>query len=229
MSKQQRPKLKADARQRLGTRYSARIRKEGKLPAVMYGHGKAPAHITLNQEEFVGHLHEGVHLLDVQSGSEVETCLIRDVQYDYLGDEIIHADLARVDLNEQITVSVPLVVKGRDACVAAKTPGAVLEQPRVDISIRCLAGAIPESILVDMSKLEMEQSITVGQLPLPQGIKAVDSPDSIILAIRMAKEEVVEVAPAEGAKAEPEVLTAKKEEPAAGEGAPAAEKGKKKE
>lgn len=229
MAQKQRPKLKADARQKLGTRYSARIRKEGKLPAVMYGHGKAPAHITLNQEEFVDHLHEGVHLLDVESGGGVETCLIRDVQYDYLGDEIIHADLARVDLNEQITVSVPLAVKGRDASPGAKTPGAVVEQPRVDMEIRCKAGEIPESILVDMSKLEMDQAITIGQLALPAGVKAVGSPDSIVLAIRMAKEEVIEVTPADAAKAEPEVLTAKKEEPAEGAAAPAADKGKKKE
>jgi large subunit ribosomal protein L25 len=229
MSSRKRPTLKAENRQRLGTRYSTRIRREGKLPAVMYGHGKDPAHITLDQEQFVHHLHEGAHLLDVEGAGGVETCLIRDVQYDYLGNQIIHADLARVDLNELITVSVPLIVKGRDESPGAKAPGAVVEQPRVDLEIRCKAGEIPDSIVVDMSKLEMDHSITVAQLALPAGVKAVDSPDTIVLAIHMAKEEVVVATPAEGATTEPEVITAKKEEPAAGGEAAPAEKGKKKE
>src|ERR1041385_4074360 len=104
---QQTPKLQASKRERMGTRYSRRLRRDGRLPAVVYGHGQAPAHVTVPTEEFTHVLHEGTHVLELQTDGSTEVCLIKDVQYDYLGDNIIHVDLARIDLNEEVTVPVP--------------------------------------------------------------------------------------------------------------------------
>ena len=101
------PHIKAEPRQRTGTRYSQRLRREGKLPAVVYGHQQDPIHLAINGGELTHHLHDGGHLLEVEHDGTVETCLIKDVQYDYLGSSIVHVDLARVDLNEEIEVSVP--------------------------------------------------------------------------------------------------------------------------
>jgi large subunit ribosomal protein L25 len=214
---QHRPKLQAAQRERTGSRYANRLRKEGKLPAVVYGHGQAPAHVVINRLEFITHLHHGVHLLDLEAGSDgAQTCLIKDVQYGYLGSEIIHADLARVDLNEEISVSVPLVIKGQDRSPGAKAPGAIVEKPFVDIEIRCLAGNIPDNITIDIGHLEMDGVFKVSDIKFAEGIKTEIDPETILVSIHEAQEETLEAAPAAEGAAEPEVITAKKEEPAAG-------------
>ena len=96
---QETPALEANKRDRLGTRYSRRLRREGRLPAVVYGHGMDPVHITVDQEIFTDFLHTGAHLVSLQTDGRAETCLIKGVQYDHLGDNIIHVDLTRIDLN----------------------------------------------------------------------------------------------------------------------------------
>src|SRR5262245_55035514 len=133
------PTMNASPRERTGTRYSYRLRRDGKLPAVIYGHKQEPLHVTVDTAELVGHLHKGAHVLKLNlDKGKVETCLIKDVQYDYLGDEVIHADLARIDLTEQVELSVPIEVKNKDMCPALKTTGAILHMSRQDLEIRCL-------------------------------------------------------------------------------------------
>jgi large subunit ribosomal protein L25 len=215
-----RPTVQAAARQRTGSVHAARLRRDGKLPAVVYGHKKDPAHVVIDKTEFTEHLHEGTHLIDLATdGAAAQTCLIKDVQYDYLGTHIIHVDFARVDLTEVISVSVPLIYKGQDVSPGAKTPGAIVEHRLLDLIVQCRADSIPESIIVDLSKLELDGTITVSQLPLPAGVTTTNNPKDVVVSIHVAAEEAEPVV-AETTVAEPEVLTAKKEEegaaPAAG-------------
>ena len=111
------PVLQASTRDKLGTRYSQRIRKQGKLPAVVYGHGAAPASITLDQKEALSHFNKGekVFRLDFpgnKNKDEMQMVLLKDLQYDYLGSAVVHVDFARVDLNERVRTRVPMHLLG---------------------------------------------------------------------------------------------------------------------
>ncbi len=204
---QQRPQLQAEARERLGTRYTRRLRRAGKLPAVIYGHGEAPAHVTINQEELVHHLEHGAHLLDITTNGTNETCLIKDLQFDHLGTDVIHIDLTRVSLSERVEVTVPLLTKGRDDNAALKGANTILEEPVTDITITCRADSIPDHIEVDIRDLPLGESIHAGDLKLPEGIELEIDEETVILAIHEVKEEV-EVE-ADAAATQPEVITEK--------------------
>ncbi|MBI1375455.1 MAG: 50S ribosomal protein L25 [Phycisphaera sp.] len=209
------PKLKATPREKTGTKYAQRLRKQGLLPVVVYGHKQDPAHIAISQEEFLHALHHGVHLLEVEHAGGSESCLIKEVQYDYLGTDVIHVDLTRVDLNEEIQVSVPLELFGEDECPGAKVEGAFIEQPFVDIEVICKANNIPDKIIVDISKLELGDAITIGDLKLPAGVTTEQNADDVVASVSVAKE-VPEEEGAAAESAEPEVISERKDE---GEGA----------
>ena len=199
----ERPTLKAENRDRIGSRYARRLRTAGKLPAVVYGHGQDPAHVAVDHDELIHALHTGAHLIELAAGSANEVCLIKDVQYDYLGTDIIHVDLTRVD---------PIVVHGEDDSPGLKAAGAFLSQHMVDIEVICRADSIPDEITVDISALDVDGSVSVADLTLPTGVKVETDADSLVLAIEIAKEEEEE-GTTEGADgAEPEVLSEKKTE-----------------
>ena len=90
--------MKADIRNKTGTNATAALRKQGKLPAVIYGHKQEPVSIAVDTHDFVEGLHHGHRLFSIAMGGKNETVLVKDLQYDYLGKDVIHADLIRVDL-----------------------------------------------------------------------------------------------------------------------------------
>ena len=107
------PTIQAMQRDRVGTRYSRRLRQEGKLPAVIYGHGSDPMSIVVNSKETLALLHHGAHVLNIAvEGGDTETCLVKDLQFGYLGDDVIHVDFARVNLDETVQVLVRLELVG---------------------------------------------------------------------------------------------------------------------
>ncbi|MCE9589563.1 MAG: 50S ribosomal protein L25 [Planctomycetes bacterium] len=218
MAKREIPKIKVEPRPRIGSRYATRLRKGGQLPAVIYGHKKDPVHVAVNEEEMHELLHRNTHLLEVMIDSRSEPCLVRDVQWDHMGSEILHVDLARVDLNERVTVEVELVLTG-DA-VGLKEVGAFIEQQLKALPVQCLVTEIPDNIKVDVGHLKVDESVTVGQIKLPEGVTTKTSPDAIVAAIHIVKEEIVEVVAPE-AGSEPEVIGKKLEEGAEGEAAAA--------
>lgn len=219
MAKREIPKVKVQHRDRLGSRYAARLRKAGQLPVVIYGHKKEAIHATANAEEFHDLLHRNTHLVEVVVDKSTEPCLVKDVQWDHLGSVIVHVDLARVDLNERVKVEVPLVLVGE--APGLKETGAILEHPFTEIEVECLATEIPDNVKADVSNLKVDDTLTVKDIKLPEGVTTTLDPDTIIAVITVVKEEVVEVAaPAEGST-EPEVIGKKVEEGVEG-AAPAA-------
>ena len=99
------PTINATTRDQLGTRYSKRLRKTGRLPGVIYGHKANPVAISVDEKETLTVLKKGAHVINVAiDGKQPETCLIKDLQFGYLGDNVIHVDFARVDLNEEVAV-----------------------------------------------------------------------------------------------------------------------------
>ncbi len=220
--KHETPTLSAQRRDRLGTRYSKRLRKAGRLPCVIYGHKSDPVSVSLDTKETLSVLRHGAHVVNVAvDGQNAETCLVKELQFGFLGDDVIHIDFARVDLNEEVEVKVHLRFTGHPE--AAKKPGAVLGHPITDLEIICKVKDIPEEIKVDISK--MEEIITVAEIKLPEGVRTDVDPEAIVAQITfVAEEEVAGEAAAVGEEggAEPEVITEKKAE--AGEDAAPAKK-----
>src|ERR1035441_7949529 len=102
----------AKPRSELGSRANKRLRDTGMLPGVIYGHKEAVVPVTLPKKDVVGHLNKGAHLFDLTLDGKSEKVLVKEVQYDHLGMELIHIDFARVSLDEKVRVTVPLELKG---------------------------------------------------------------------------------------------------------------------
>lgn len=204
-------KLSAEARTDCGSRAVRRLRKQGKIPGILYGHQEAAHQVTVDRHDFQEVLAQGSHLLELNIGGTPKPVLIKDVQYDHLGIYPVHADFMRVDLNERVTVSVRLLYRGTPVGLAE---GGVFEENMVDIQVETVVSQIPESIRVNTSDLKLGDLLHVRDLVLPEGVQAMSNPDAIVCAVRAKlSEEALEAKP-EGEEAQqPEIITARKEEP----------------
>ena len=213
--------LTAKVRGELGSRRNKRLRDAGFVPGVIYGHKEAVVPVTLPKKELVGHLNHGAHLFSLALDGKSENVLVKDVQWDHLGIEVLHVDFTRVDLNERVEVTVPLILKGEPK---GEAEGGVLTQVISDIQIECLVTQIPEDIKHNVSDMGLNDVVHISDLKLPDGVRALQDPDQIVASVK----EIAEEAPAEVAEgaAEPEVI-GKAEEGA--EGAAPAEGGEAKE
>ena len=216
------PVIEAEPRDRVGTRYSKRLRQAGRLPAVIYGHGTKPTSVSVDAKSIVSAVKHGTHVIELRVGGSSETCLVKELQYGWMGDDVIHVDLTRVNLEETVRVSVALTFIGQPE--SAKRPGAVLTHDVQQLEVECKVRDIPEAIRIDMSQMDGDV-MTVSQVKLPAGVAAVTDPHYAVVRVVTVAEEAEGEAAATTAGAEPEVLTAKKE--AGAEGA-AAEKSEKK-
>src|SRR6476469_4928582 len=131
-------------RNELGSRANRRLRNSGQLPGVIYGHKEAIVPVTLPKKEVVNHLERGTHLFDLAMDGKSEKVLVKEVQYDHLGLEVIDVDFARVSLDEKVEVTVPLELKGTPK---GEADGAVLQQFISELEVECLVTDIPHSIV----------------------------------------------------------------------------------
>ena len=181
----QTPTLEAATRSKLGSRYAIRLREQGQLPAVVYGHQQDPVHVSVDAKALLEVLHDGAHLIEVKIDGNAESCLIKDVQYDYLDTTPIHVDLARVDLNEEVEIELEITFEGRPASLDQEA-GAMLTHPHTAITIRCKANAIPDEITCDVSNLKVGDEIRVSDLVLPEGVVAADEADILLAHVVIA-------------------------------------------
>jgi len=207
--------LKASVREESGTRNSVALRQQGKLPAIVYGHKKEPVAITLDTREFLDSLHHGNRIFDVDITGTKGTLLVKDIQYDYLGDTVIHVDLMRVDLNERVKVAVMIKLVGT---AVGTHMGGIVEEIMNSIEVECAVRDIPEFLPVNIKGLELEKTLRAGEIELPAGFTLVTDPNAGVVGCHESKAALAEEEEAaegeevaEGA-AEPEVITEKKEE-----------------
>jgi large subunit ribosomal protein L25 len=140
--------------------------------------------------------------------------MIQEIQRDPLQPEIVHVDFHAVSATEKLTAEVPIETVGEP--VGVKTGGGLLEHILRSIEVECLPGDLPERIEVDVSNLDIGDSVHVKDLKLPSGVEALVDEDLTVLSVSEARVEEEEVAAAEAAPAAPEVITAKKPEEGAG-------------
>ncbi|MBN1764576.1 MAG: 50S ribosomal protein L25 [Sedimentisphaerales bacterium] len=200
--------LKAQRRESKGTRASRRLRTQGQVPAILYGHKEEPVAVTLNYHDLALELQHHHRLLEVELEGKKQQLLLKDVQYDFLGDKIIHVDLARVSLDERVTVTVEVVLKGTPVGV---TDGGLLDHILTEVEMECQVTTIPESIKANIANLKIGDSLTAGDLVLPRGADLVTDPSATIATVRIKGEAVEEEEPEEAAEtAEPEVISREK-------------------
>jgi large subunit ribosomal protein L25 len=186
------PTIQASARERVGSRYSKRLRAAGRLPAVIYGHGSEPLAIHLDEHTTLGVLKKGLHVLNLEiEGKGTETCLVKDLQFGFLGDNVIHMDLARVNLEEEVEVTVSIEFYGEPA--AAKKSGVVVVHELADISVRCKVRDIPDHIRVDLTGMTAE-TFNAGEVVLPEGLALAGDPHAIVARIQVLKADASEAA-----------------------------------
>jgi large subunit ribosomal protein L25 len=208
--------LKVEPREKGGSKIAARLRKTGKVPAVVYGHKKEPVWISLETHDFLKELHQGRRLFtaDLQDGKQA--MLLKAVQYNYLGNEVIHADFMRVDLNERVIVKVPLELRGQAKGAAH---GGILDELMAHLEIECPVVEIPASIPVIVRDLEVGDTINAGQITLPANCVLKTDPRALVINCHEVVEAVVAEEAAGEAPVTPEVITerAPKEEEGAAE------------
>ncbi|MGH7213237.1 MAG: 50S ribosomal protein L25 [Tepidisphaeraceae bacterium] len=214
--------VSAKVRGELGSRANKRLRDQGLIPGVVYGHKEAVVPVTLPRKDVTTHLARGAHLFDLALDGKSEKVLIKDVQYDHLGLEIIHVDFARVSLDEKVEVTVPLELKGTPK---GEEEGAVLQQIISELEIECLVTDIPDAIRHNVSEMAKDSVLHIKELTLPPGVRVLQDEDLIVATVKEIVEEAA--ATVEGETAEPEVIGKAKEEAeegAAGEGGAAPKK-----
>lgn len=209
MTKTEKIQLKVEVRDTVGSKQAVRLRKVGKIPVIVYGHGQEPVAIAVNLHDFTEALHHGQRIFEVSLSKKKATLLVKELQYDYLGKDIIHVDMVRVDLTELVKVTVPIEQKGTSK---GSHEAGIIDELLDHIEIECKAGEIPEMIEVSVKEIGVGDSIHAGDIVLPEGAKLVTDPRALVLhchlvAAAKTTEEIEEEAPTA-----PEVIGEKPEE-----------------
>jgi large subunit ribosomal protein L25 len=201
--------LQVESRKNQGKRNSKRLRLSGKIPAVVYGHGEASVSVAVASEAMAAAVRHGSRVVQLQ-GAVSDSALIRELQYDAFGSEILHVDFARVSADERVEVKVRLEIKGQ---AAGAKEGGIVEHLIHEVEIECPVSAIPDKLVVNVSDLKLDGEIMVNQVLLPEGVKMLSDGDQVAVHCIKPKEEGEEGAAAvAGEGAEPELI--RKEKPA---------------
>ncbi len=210
-------KLKISKRDGRGTREARRLRKQGLTPGILYGHGEENLAFQTSSHDVELAIQHGERVLDLDIEGKSENALIKDVQYDTYGMEILHVDLTRVNLNETVEIDVPISLLGTPK---GAEEGGVLQPILTELTVECMVRSIPDEIEIRVNDMEIGDTLTVADLELPDGVKAIDEPEAPVCSVTFITEEEVEEEPEEGldVAAEPEVIGEKPEEDEEGEG-----------
>lgn len=215
--------LKVEARDKVGTGGAKKIRSEGFFPAVLYGEGEEVRTLSVDSKEFYSVIHttarENVVLSLKIEGNDGGECIaiIKEIQYHPVRRDILHVDFQHISMSKEIVIRVPVEIKGE--AVGVKTRGGILEVIHREIEVECLPGDIPDAIAVDVTELDVGDSLQVKDLRVEKA-KILSEPDETVVTI-VAPSVIEEAKPA----AAEEVEEGEEEKPA--EEAGEAEAGKK--
>jgi large subunit ribosomal protein L25 len=201
MTAHQIPEITAETRERIGSRYARRLRQDGRIPAVIYGHGQEPLPVAVNRKLVTELLFANHHLFNLKIDGKTEHGLVKEVQWDHLGADIVHLDFTRVDMTEKVELEITLEVVGESP--AAGESGVVLDHPHTSLPVACRADRIPETLQLDVSSVTLEKPLTLADLELPEGVECTLEPETVLASLNYVKEQPEESAEEQG---EPEVV-----------------------
>jgi len=200
--------LDAKIREVRGTRACRKLRAQGDVPAIVYGHQQEVLAIQVSGEELEEAIRNRTRMFELHIGKAKDSVLLKEVQYDALGSDLVHADFVRVALDEAVTLEVPIQLKG-----TPKVEHSVLQQTLGTLEIECLPADIPDAIIVLTANMALGQSIHVREIQPPPGVKILSDPETIVAALTAAAiEEAIQAAPAAEGAGEPEVIGRKPDE-----------------
>ena len=193
--------LNVEGRELFGKLNNRRMRRAGKLPAILYGHGKDTISLTLSSEELERAMRHGARLFDLK-GKVNESALIRDIQWDTFAHDVLHVDFVRVDRDEKLTMEVEVVLRGE--APGTKT-GGVVSLLVHSIEIETTPAAIPERLHLNINHLQLDGTMTAADIEdMPAGATLITAADTIIVQCALPVEKPEEEELAEGA--EPEII-----------------------
>lgn len=228
--------LEVEPREEIGKTKIKLLRRKGFIPAVIYAQGKKTETIKIVAREFLRLIHEhraestiiNLRMKDGSKKAKDRTCLIKEIQYDPVKGDVIHADFNQISLTKAIKVNVALRIMGE--AIGVKVDGGTLERILWELEVECLPTQIPKELEVDVSNLKITDAIHVKDIKAPLGVKILNDPKAILLSVTPPIKEEVPVAPLEAEeKLEPEVIREKKELPSEEEAEAPREKSKAKE
>jgi large subunit ribosomal protein L25 len=200
--------IEVTRREGTGKEIARKLRREGKIPAIVYGGHRDPVAITVDQKTIAELFKKGEHgirslfLLKMADSDQKRHAMIKDIQIDHTTRKMRHIDFIRVVMDEMVKVTIPVHVIGVPAGV--KSEGGMVDFQTRELHIECLPDRIPDSFDVDVSNLRTHEFIRVSDIEVPEGVKIVDDPERMILSVSPARIEE----PVEGAAEveEPEVI-----------------------
>tara|TARA_B100000287_G_scaffold89835_1_gene82228 strand:- start:3345 stop:4052 length:708 start_codon:yes stop_codon:yes gene_type:complete len=174
-------KLEIESRKSVGKKASKVIRRSGKIPSVLYYKGEKPVNISIDKQLLNQAIKSDQRIYEVEIDSEPQYVMIKEAQYHPITDEIIHIDFMRVRRSEKMTISVPITLVGKPAGV---TEGGILSQSMTQIEISCFPTNVPDSIEVNVDHLDINSSVSVGDVTVDdEDIEIVSAPDISIVSV----------------------------------------------
>ena len=223
--------LSVESRKEFGTNASRRLRRAGRVPAVVYGAGEPPLSVSLDPRSLSAVLRSATGantlcLLEIDGKRDSKThMLIHAVQYDPISDRPVHVDLTRVSMTQELRVKVPVELLG--TAKGVKLEGGILDFITREVEVLCLPADIPDHIRIDVSALGIGDSVRVADLPAGTGYRILSDPERPVAVVAAPVEEKVETAAPAAEITEPELIRKGKEEPEEGGEQPAPASAKK--
>ena len=205
--------IKAESRKTVGKKIARQIRAQGKVPAIIYGEHKEsiPISISLGDIRSILKSEKGENtVLKIQRDDVEVNAMLKEVQYDYLSDQIIHADFLRINLDKPVLTRVPVMVTGQP--IGVKLEDGIFDFITREIRVKCLATNIPKELVLDVSNLHAGHSIKAEDLELGEGVKLLSDPQRVICAVTSKSKTAAEAVEAEAPEAAAEPAAVKKEE-----------------
>lgn len=196
--------LVAESGRTIGSRSSGRVRNEGRIPAVVYGHGISPLSVSINRRELRAALHTeaGTNaVINLEVGSDSHLTIVKDLQRHPVRNEVIHVDFLVVNRNEIVTVDVPITLTGESKAV--KDASGTVDQQIYTLSVNTTPGNIPNELSIDVSDMQIGGAIRVSDVTLPSGVTTDVDPEEAIATAQVTRatleaEELEAEAAAEG-------------------------------
>ena len=177
--------LNVELRDGVGTGNARAVRKQDKVPGVLYGGPQGPVPLAVQTKDFRKALYTGKllgHLVTLKYGKETQPVIAKDVQFHPVTDEPMHFDLYRVDAHQQIKIAVPLHFRHQDASPGIKR-GGTLNIVAHEVEVRASADSIPEELVADLTGLEIGDTIRIGSLTMPKGVEATHDAEFVLATI----------------------------------------------
>lgn len=189
-AKSQSTNLTIQQRESSNSRATRRLRREGRVPGVLYGRGDDPLCFSVDARELRHALHGAGAVLELTGdGSGTTAAVLKDTQRHPVRGEVMHVDLLRVDLNKPIQTTVPLHLVGGEDAPGVKE-GGVLEHVARELNVEALPNEIPDAIDFDVSAMQINDTATVEQVAAPSGVTILDEPDTVVASLTPPRLEV---------------------------------------